>query len=81
MCGIIKEQCPLNKLIHAIKRIMLGRYEKYFISIITCSSSLITASNKLRTYCKFKYTLKTIYHPMWIDLLSLNYKTPHIKSA
>ena len=44
------------KLICAIKGIMLDRYEKY--SILTDSSSLITPSNKLRTYCKFKHNFE-----------------------
>ena len=44
----------VNKLIYVIKPNVLGRYEKYFIFIITYSSSFITKSNKLQTYGKFK---------------------------
>ena len=35
-----KGTISVNKLIYAIKPNVLGRYEKYFISIITHSSSL-----------------------------------------
>lgn len=53
-----KGTLSVNKLIHAIKCIMLSRYEKYFNSVITCSSSSSnTGNNKLRTYSKFKHKI------------------------
>lgn len=49
-----KGTMSVNKLTHAIKKVMLAKYEKYFTSVITASFSESQSSNKLRTYCKFK---------------------------
>ena len=44
----------VNKLIYAIKRILLDRYEAYFNSVISGTSTRVKTNNKLLTYSEFK---------------------------
>ena len=39
----------VNKLIYAIKRILLDRYEAYFNSVISGTSTRVKTNNKLLT--------------------------------
>ena len=44
----------VNKLIYVIKRILLDRYEAYFNSVISGTSTRVKTNNKLLTYSEFK---------------------------
>ena len=49
-----KGTMSVNKLIYAIKRILLDRYEAYFNSVISGTSTRVKTNNKLLTYSEFK---------------------------
>ena len=65
-----KGTMSVNKLIYAIKRILLDRYETYFNSVISGTSTRVKTNNKLLTYSES--ALKIIYRQMLIDLYSQN---------
>ena len=51
-----KSTMSVPKLMHALKKVIFSKYEQFFFESIKGAFHTENATNKLRTYCKFKTT-------------------------